>query len=140
MDEAGLARFLAYLDSVPPFDAIIMLGVAANSKDFRIELLATDVFRECGGELRGRSDRTLLTTCDMSKVSWLQHLSLYSFDAGMYYCNRLYYEVLTRIYSNPLTNDGCFVPALFIHVPAFEQVSLEEGLPKLKSVIKKAIH
>ncbi len=114
------------------YDAIILLGVNGGAADFCLELMATDVpaeghEKEPGGKL--------ITTVNLSNPSWFNNQHLYSFDAGTYYCNQLYYMVLNIVYSRRQVRDDHILPVMFIHVPPFEAVPVSVGLEKLNEII-----
>lgn len=117
------------------YDAVVMLGVAGDASNFRIELLAKGIKASLDDLVDEKAVPRLLTTLNMSCLCWCPYLNIYSFDAGSYYCNQLYYDVLELIYKQNITSGSTFLPAVFIHVPPFEQLSVDEGISSLKNII-----
>lgn len=118
------------------YDAVIMMGVAGDSSDFRIELLAKGIRASLEEPVDEEGIPRLLTTLNMSRSKWLPYIDLYSFDAGSYYCNQLYYDVLRLTYQQGITVGDTILPVVFIHVPPADRMSSEEGIHRLKSIIR----
>jgi len=139
VNHVGLEDFARFISSIPTgfLDAIIHLGVDASEPDFKLEITASNLLASKGHGPEGR--KRLLTTCNMSSSRWATFLAQYSFDAGSYYCNQLYYSTLTTVYNQPLTRKGSFLPVIFVHVPTFEAIPLEVGLAELKDIIAAII-
>lgn len=121
------------------YAAVIMMGVAGDSYDFRIELLAKGIRASLEEPFDQDCIPRLLTTLNMSSSQWLPYIGLYSFDAGSYYCNQLYYDVLRLVYQHGITVGNTLLPVVFIHVPPAERMSSEEGVHRLKSIIRTIV-
>ena len=120
-------------DIVREFEAVLLLGVAANALRFRLETVATnnsgktpDVRGMIGfGPIAPQSPRQLGTT--MFVGSWDSELVESSVDAGDYLCNYLYYRMLSRWPSKAIG---------FVHVPPIEQLPLAQQKETLNRLIR----
>lgn len=133
----GVDQFINYLcANASDYDLIVMMGVAEDALKFRIEMLARDVIPEDDQECL--TPRTLFSTQSFAHLSWHDYIDNFSFNAGTYYCNYIYYHVLDTIYTQMLSgSDERFLPAVFLHVPPFEAVQLVEGLHWIEDFIGK---
>lgn len=130
----GIQQFMHYLlEHWRRYDLVIMLGVAAESSAFRIELLAhhsTLSFPDIDGP------SILPTTLGLTMKHWLPYLSHYSYDAGTYFCNDIYYSTLHFIYNQACVRpDGHLLPAVFVHVPQLDTIPISQGLEFLKQFL-----
>lgn len=138
----GVAKFVNSLEqtyATEKYDAVILMGVAGDSSDFRIELLAKSIRASLGDPDDEDGIPRLLTTLNMSRTKWLPYTGLYSFDAGSYYCNQLYHDVLSLVYGRNWAVGDTYLPAVFLHVPPEEKMSINEGIHRLKGIIKTVI-
>lgn len=131
-----------------PYHLIIMMGVSGSSHQFHVEVLAKPILAEPNqaegdGEANGfTSEYTLMTTINLADNAMTPHNpTQLSFDAGNYFCNELYYRVLSLIYSKKIQNatKTGLLPAVFIHVPPPDHVDFALGLLQLQALVHNVI-
>ncbi len=137
---SGLDSAIKALEPRIP-NAILSLGVAAKGKCFRVERRAStdlkskrpDVIGVEASSLRLPKARSLETTLDVEALrdslnqSGLPEAEV-SDDAGGYVCERLYYHALNKA-------EKLGVPAVFLHVPTFDEIKLEAQLRSVRQFI-----
>lgn len=137
VEQGAIEIFLDDFD-FSDYDLIILMGVAGDAPTHRIEVLARDI-KVTTERPSVPCPKTLLTTMNMSQTGWADHLHRYSYDAGAYYCNYLYYRVLDTIYGGKLQRMGRWIPAVFVHVAPFYNLPLDEGFKELQKIVQQAM-
>lgn len=134
-------EFIDFL-KINPFDIIIMLGVSAKESDVKIEVLGKRVLAEDGNELDPDSQFltgpvTLLSTTYLGHYLMIDYQKHFSFDAGSYFCNEIYYRTLLHLYSEV---DKQNTPALFLHVPPLHKMPKERGVRTTLDILQRVFH
>lgn len=121
-------------------DAIVMLGQAAGIDYIKLERIAINMMDAAGADNDGyRADEeticddgpaALFTNCDIKglrkAVEESGTAAKVSNSAGLFVCNRLYYEALQ------LCNEKPGLKALFVHLPFYDgQLSATAGEPTM---------
>jgi len=137
---SGLDSALKALEPRHPA-AILSLGLHGDGTSFRVEARATtalvdgrpDVLGVEAGAIRLPKNEALHSTLDLDALreslnqQGVPEAEL-SEDAGGYVCERLYFHALARAQS-------LGVPAVFLHVPPFEEVGLEAQLRSVRQFL-----
>jgi 8-oxo-dGTP diphosphatase len=136
VDEKGSVRTSEILrDELP--DAIIHLGLKEDSVKINLELCAIN---ECDFRIKDNAGRQLKNTPVIESALPLLHTTSHaptlrqiaakyadveiSEDCGKFVCNETYFRTLNSIERDVLLIDGRPIPALFIHLPHPEQISI----------------
>ena len=134
-------------------DAVAMLGQSAGIDYIKLERIAINMMDSASSDNDGYipeeepictgGDAALFTNVDIKELRTILEDSgiaaKVSNSAGLYVCNRLYYEALT------ICKEAPGMKALFVHVPFYEGQSATEGksampLDDMVKAIKTIIH
>lgn len=142
VDAEGVAGAIDFFNTNrQSFDLVIMLGVDERACHFQLELVATDAFPDIyeDGKMPVVTHRYLATS-NMAHTMWLPYRQNYSFDAGSYFCNNLYYKLLDAINTGPITlplRPTQLLPACFVHVPPYDAfVDLNGAVGILTDIVR----
>lgn len=132
---AAVDAFVGELDGTR-FDRALLMGVAGNSSDFRLEIAArnrVDPIADVRGHVPGDSTIDPTAPAVLPGTLWTSELladppahSVPSDDAGGYLCNYLYFRMLQRF---PAKRIG------FLHVPPLEKIGLEKQVEVVKAIV-----
>ena len=136
VDEAGSCLSLSHLDGV---DAIIHVGLNERAEKVRLEMCASNLCdfripdnsgRQLQDVLISSSGPNLLQTTTPRAALTAALLGNQfvetSEDCGHFVCNETYYRTLHAIRQQSLDSEKKAPPAIFVHIPSFEYVSMED--------------
>jgi len=136
VDEVGSCLSLAHLDGV---DAIIHVGLNERAEKVRLEMCAANLCdfripdnsgRQLQDVLISSSGPNLLQTTTPRAALTAALLGNQfvetSEDCGHFVCNETYYRTLHAIRQQSLDSEKKATPAIFVHIPSFEYVSMED--------------
>lgn len=134
---AAVDAFVSELDE-DRFDCAMMLGVAGNSSDFRLERVARNHVgptRDVRGFVPGDPTIDPAAAALIPGTLWSPALLanppeqvVASDDAGGYLCNYLYFRMLHRFQGKPVG---------FLHVPPLEKVGLERQVEVVRMILRR---
>ena len=146
---AGVAAVLRKAVAEHNPDAVVMLGQAAGIDYIKLERIAINMMDSVAADNEGfipdeetitpGGAAALFTNCDIKglrkAVEESGTAAKVSNSAGLYVCNRLYYEALQ------LCNERPGMKGLFVHLPFYDgQPSATEGMPTMSlDVMTKAM-
>lgn len=138
-----------------PYDAVMHCGLEDGAKGLKIEVAAVNIKANDTGDdgtlpaVPG-APHLLATTVN---IGWLalnkdnfrvhkrapakhvEHLELWSRDAGKYYCNEMYYRTLEYIRTEAVSaSTGALLPAVFIHVQNATQCKPEDDAANIRQI------
>ena len=133
VDEAGSSDSLSHFDGI---DAVIHLGLKETADRIHLEMCAVN---ECDFRIADNSGRQLrespVEPTGLSLLHSTAHRPSFeiaygdtsavviSEDAGRFVCNETYFRTLYSIESQ-----GLNLPAMFIHIPAFDNIDAERQI------------
>ena len=141
VDEAGSRSSLGDIEE---YDAVIHVGLNENAEKIRLEMCAVN---ESNFRIPDNSGRIVSEGFVEESGLALLHTTVHrpsieaafagnevvemSEDCGRFVCNETYYRTLHEIETKGFQSRNRSIPAIFVHIPDFSKVSLEEQLAVL---------
>jgi len=138
VDEEGSGLSSKHLTDV---DAIVHVGFHENSDKIRLEMRATNESNFRIADNSGRQisrapivefgDHELHTTANRHSIAnsfSTNNRVIISDDCGRFVCNETYYRTLHSIKTQQFESEEKTLPAIFVHIPAFNHISAEVQL------------